>query len=292
MNLNYLECFTSLSETMSFTETAKDFSVSQPSISRQIKLLEEQLGTKLFIRDKHKVHLTEEGVAFKRRVAPLIKELQTTMHITKDRTDEVKGQLGMGCLGEVGQFSIMEKVLGFNKLYPDVDLKMLYTSPDNIIDKVKTGNLDFGIVNELVDQENLRSYEILTEKSVLVTSVTNKKPLVDIGDAKFVAYSLDDGLLVNYIHKYFKKSSISKINRHIVVNSHKSMIEALVDSNYYAVLPYFSVAKAIKRKELRVASEKELKSKMYLIYVDNALMPKRFQLFKKHLIAECKKKVL
>lgn len=290
MNLNYLECFASLSDTLSFTETAREFSVSQPSISRQIRLLEEQLNTKLFIRDKHKVHLTDEGVAFKQRVTPLIKELQSVMNTTQDKTNDLSGRVQFGCLGEVGQYTIMDMILQFNEDHPNLDLQVVYTSPEKIIDKVKNGQLDFGLVNEMVDQENIRTFEVLKERSVLVTRKGNKKALDDVSNAKFVCYTADDSLLVTYVHKFHKKASMSKLNRHIIVNSHKSMIDALVSTDTYAVLPYFSVEQAIKDKELRIASEKELSSSIYLIHVDNNLMPKKNMIFKKHLMELCKKK--
>lgn len=292
MNLNYLECFASLSDTLSFTETARDFSVSQPSISRQIRLLEEQLGTKLFIRDKHKVHLTEEGVAFKQKVTPLIKELKLVMNATQDKTDGIAGRVSFGCLGEIGQYAMMDMILQFTEQYPELGTQVVFTSPEKIIDKVKNGQLDFGLVNEMVDQENIRSFEVLKERSVLVTRYKNKKSLEDINNTKFVCYTDDDSLLVSYIHKFHKKASMSKIRRHIVVNSHRSMIDALMATETYAVLPYFSVERAIKAKELRIASENELNSSIYLIHVDNNLMPRKNMIFKKHLMDQCKKKTI
>ncbi|MEC9282712.1 MAG: LysR family transcriptional regulator [Bdellovibrionota bacterium] len=289
MNLNYLECFASLSETLSFTETAKNFSVSQPSISRQIKLLEEQLNTKLFIRDKHKVYLTEEGKSFKHRVTPLISELQSVMSNTQERTDEVKGSVHFGCLGEVGQNSLMQRILEFNALNSSINLQISYASPQDIIENVKAGIFDFGLVNELVDQENIRTYDIIKERSVLITGGKNKERLADINSAKFVCYSDDDSLLLSYIHKYHKKASFSKLQRHVIVNSHRSMIDAVEATNGYAVLPYFSVEKALKEKRIRIASDKELTSSLYLIHIDNNLMPKKNSLFKQFLIETCKK---
>lgn len=292
MNLNYLECFASLSDTLSFTETARDFSVSQPSISRQIRLLEEQLGTKLFIRDKHKVHLTEEGIAFKQKVTPLIKELQTVMNNTQEKTEEIVGRIQFGCLGEVGQFAVMDMILRIMADFPELNIEVLYTSPDKIIDKVKNGQIDFGLVNEIVDQENIRSFELLKERAVLVTGKTNKKPLSDVSKAKFICYTPDDTLLMTYIHKFHKKASMSKINRHVVVNSHRSMIDALEAIGGYAVLPYFSVEKAIANKRVRIASDKELNSSIYLIHVVNNLMPRKNSIFKKQLMELCKLKTL
>lgn len=290
MNLNYLECFSSLSETLSFTETAKDFAVSQPSISRQIKLLEEQLNTKLFIRDKHKVHLTEQGLKFKQRINPLIKELKLIMEKTQNQSEKIQGTIHFGSLSEVGQYSLMDVLLKFQNLHPNVNLDMNFISPQSIIEKIKTGSLDFGVVNDFIDQENIKSFKILKEKSVLVTKYSNSKTIEENDNPEFVCYSYNDKLLIDFLHKFYKKVSLSKINRKVIVNSHRSMIESLTHSSAYAVLPYFSVEKAIKEKELKIASEKELKSELYLIYLDNNLMARRNMEFKKFIIEEMKEK--
>ncbi|MCB0348606.1 MAG: LysR family transcriptional regulator [Bdellovibrionales bacterium] len=277
---------------MSFTETAKQFSVSQPSISRQIKLLEEQLNQKLFVRDKHKVHLTDAGLQLKSRLRPLIKEIKTILDTTQENVTHLSGTISFGCLTEVGQNTFIDMLIDFHKVYPNINFDTHFISPEDIIEKVKTGQLDFGVIGQAVELENIRTYELIEEKEVLVTRKGNSKPIEDIYKCEFITYLYHDVLLVSYLQKFYNKLSYSKIRKAFSVNSHKAMIEALESGNYYAVMPYFSVERAIKGGRLEIVSKNELKNHLYLIYVENNLMPMKNDLFKKHIISWCKKKSL
>tara|TARA_B100001248_G_scaffold262696_1_gene261032 strand:+ start:3635 stop:4513 length:879 start_codon:yes stop_codon:yes gene_type:complete len=292
MNLNYLECFVSLSETMSFTETAKEFSVSQPSISRQIRLLEEQLNQKLFIRDKHKVHLTEAGMELKTRLRPLMKELKNVISSAQEDADNLKGTLHVGCLGEVGQHAVMRSILDFHQQNPGVDIETQFLSPNLIIDKIKLGQLDFGIIGQEIDLENVRAYKLMEERCVLVTRASNEKIIEDINQMSFVTYTHHDVLLVDYLHHFYKRIPYGKIKKPISVNSHRSMVEALFENDYYAIIPYFSVEKEIQSGKLKIVSDKEITNQLYLIYMENSLMPLKNELFRKHIMAWAKTKSL
>lgn len=291
MNLNYLECFVSLSDTLSFTETAREFSVSQPCISRQIKLLEEQLSMKLFIRDKHKVHLTEEGSQFKIRVKPLINELKSVLNAVQSNIDKVEGSISIGCLSEVGKTAFLPMILDFKTNYPDIKLNISFSSPVEIMDKVKTGQMDFGITTEPVQSEQIKTINLIEENSVLVTSANNINNIADIYDANFVVYDNNDELLQRFTSKYFTKSNFSKIKKDIVVNSHRSMIRALeATQNTFAIMPYFSVEKSIMENRLRMVPGYELKNQLFLMFIDNYLMPLKNSLFKKFIVESCVKK--
>lgn len=296
MNLNYLECFVSLSETMSFTETARQFSVSQPSISRQIRLLEEQLNQKLFVRNKHKVHLTEAGMQLKSRLRPLIKEIKTILDTTQENVNHLSGSISFGCLSEVGQNTFIDMLLDFHKEHPRISFDTQFIDPEEIIEKIKTGHLDFGVIGQAIQLENLRTYELIEEREVLVTRSENPMSIEDIYQniyqCEFITYLQHDVLLASYLQAFYQKVSYAKIKKAFSVNSHKSMIEVLESGNYFAVMPYFSVEKSVREGRLKVVSKNELKNHLYLIYVENNLMPLKNEMFRKHIISWCKKKSL
>src|SRR5262245_15341788 len=101
--LHHIECFASLASTLSFTETARQLRLSQPSVSRQIKQLEELVGTTLFLRDRHRVHLSEAGRDLKSRIVPLFDEMQRVLEATRGSAMQVEGRLRIGSLFEFGQ---------------------------------------------------------------------------------------------------------------------------------------------------------------------------------------------
>lgn len=72
INLNFLRSFLELAETLNFSQAAKNLSMAQPGLSRQIKQLEESLQTTLFLRDNKRVRLTQEGQYLKNHITPLL----------------------------------------------------------------------------------------------------------------------------------------------------------------------------------------------------------------------------
>src|SRR5262245_20573184 len=115
MDLSTLESFISLSETLSFTKTAKALGLTQPSISRQLKQLEEQLGIQLFFRDRHRVELTPEGKEFKGSLTPLLRELRLVFEQSREKMSKPEGLLSFCCYPEIGQYFFMRILLTFQE---------------------------------------------------------------------------------------------------------------------------------------------------------------------------------
>ncbi len=99
INLNHLETFCILAETLSFSRTAKLLSTSQPSVSRTIKNLEKDLGHELFLRASKQVQLTKEGMALMDKVMPSYKELVSAISNNKI----VKTKIRAGSIPEAGR---------------------------------------------------------------------------------------------------------------------------------------------------------------------------------------------
>lgn len=215
-DLSYLDCFVILSETLSFSETATFMAISQPSVSRQIRLLEERLKTPLFVRDKHRVLLTAAGLELRGRIAPLIKEVQQSLHAVRERSEKVEGKVSLGCLQEAGQAIFFQLLLSFQKSYSHLQLHVEYLKEMEIVEKVKKGDLTFGVVTQPVDLESVRTYDLREEKSVMVTRESNQRKMQAFTDEEFIVYREHDRLLAAYIKKHspgtansFKPSCIS-----------------------------------------------------------------------------------
>jgi DNA-binding transcriptional LysR family regulator len=71
MNLEHIQAFLTLAETLNFSAAARKLGLTQPSVTRQIRLLEESLKAQLFLRDRHGVRLTRAGEAMRVQLAPI-----------------------------------------------------------------------------------------------------------------------------------------------------------------------------------------------------------------------------
>ncbi len=288
MNLNYLESFLSLSETLSFTETARRLKLTQPSVSRQIRSLEDELKSQLFIRDKHRVQLTREGKELRATVAPLFDEIQGAFTRSIENSQTLRGQLSVGCLQEVGMYFFFQQILEFQRDNPEIDFHVRYQRQDELLDLLREGEVDFAIVSRSLIAESIRSYRLLEERSVLVTRAQSLLEEKDLGTAPFVAYNKSDALALSFFKSQFPQLDFTRLRRVSSVNSHASMLETLLARDCFAVLPYFSVRKLIESKALKLVSEKENRSTLYLVHMENQALSRRNEVFRKFLMEKCK----
>ena len=287
MNLNYLETFLHVSETLSFSKSAIRLKVAQPAVSRQIKLLEQQLGHQLFVRDRQKVRLSPEGEMLKKRIGPLLAEIIESVTRAHDEGTSLEGLVSIGSVSESGEKIFLPLINNFKKEHPEVDFKVKFLKIPEIIERVKNGTLDFGIIPVAVDTMNIRAYRLLKEESVLVTRASNNNP-IDLRKASFVVYREEDPLLESFFKKNNIRIPFSKIKFGMIVNSYTAIIDTLHEHDFYAVLPRFTVENEIKNGLLKIASPKKVESYIYLIHYENDLMEKRKKVFRDYILSAAK----
>lgn len=106
MNRNQLEIFFSLSKTLNFTKTAKEFYTSQPTISRQISLLEEEWGLSLFVRNKREVSLTLSGEIMYEKCMEALKLIDDGIAKSKEAINGTTGEIRIGILETMNSSNI------------------------------------------------------------------------------------------------------------------------------------------------------------------------------------------
>ena len=288
MNLNFIKCFLVLADQLSFSKTAKILGVAQPSVSRQIRLLEEDLNVALFLRDRHQVRLTREGKQLRISLGPLIEGMEQALARSHKESSALSGPLHIGCLPEVGQHLIYHLILEFQEQHPELDFHVSYLQYAEVLELLKSGGVDFGVMIDVPVGESFRAYELFQERSVLVTRTGNKMALENLTELPFLGYTRTDRLLDGFLKTIDPKADISRLKRLSSVNSHKSMVEALLMRDCFAVLPYFTVQDLVEARKLRIASKKDSRSHIYLVQPDLGQPSRKSEVFRSYLIKSCK----
>ena len=188
------------------TRAADILHVTQPTLSRQLIELEDELGTALLIRGKRSVTLTDEGFLFKQQ-AEMIVELSDKLehtemivelsdkleHTFKDKKDVVCGTIRIGASEAVGCRALALYMKEFREKYPDVQFDLYNGMADNIKEMLERGLLDLGLVLEPVDTAKfeyvrlpqketwgllLRKDHELAEKETLIVEEIRQYPLI------------------------------------------------------------------------------------------------------------------
>lgn len=155
MELRLLRYFLSVAQEENITRAAEQLHIAQPSLSKQMMELEQELGKKLFIRGKRKITLTEEGVLLRKRAAEILMLCEKTEREIAQASSMVGGELSIGG----GSSATMARtVTAMAKKYPNVRFQILNGDAEKITEHLEHGTLDFGILIEPVD---LTKYEHL-----------------------------------------------------------------------------------------------------------------------------------
>lgn len=128
MNLLSLKYFISVAEFSSFTKAANHLYVTQPTLSRQIADLEEEVGVQLFSRDKRSVNLTRAGEILLQEAKEIVNRFDNLLILLKNESGKINGSLNVGYLGVFEYDLLIEPISTFGRKYPDVHIGLTRAS--------------------------------------------------------------------------------------------------------------------------------------------------------------------
>lgn len=171
MELRVLRYFLTVAREQSFTRAASRLHITQPTLSRQLAALEEELGTVLFDRGGRHITLTDEGLLLKRRALEILEEFHSD-------ESEIEGIIHIGC-GEFVAVETLAEILGqYKKQYPLVQITLHTGTADTILSKMNQGLIDLGLFMEPVNTEELE-YIRIRESDQWVTGMRPEDPLAE-----------------------------------------------------------------------------------------------------------------
>ena len=151
MDIRLLEYYLAVAKQGNITRAAEQLHVTQPTISRQLMDLEENVGTPLMIRGKRQVTLTEAGVLFQQRAEEIVALMEKTLRDVSDLDDLLGGTVSIGCVETRASRMLAKALKGFSAQYPKVQYDLYSGIGDDIREKLDQGELDFGILVEPVE---------------------------------------------------------------------------------------------------------------------------------------------
>ena len=158
MELRVLNYFLAVAREENFTKAANMLHVTQPTLSRQIADLEQELGVKLFVRSNYNIVLTEDGMILKRSAQEILSLDDKTKRDFIKKEEALSGTISIGS-GEFRSTEYLAKIIAeFRKKYPNVKYEIYSGNATNIRDYIERGFLDMGLMSEPVD---MRKYNFV-----------------------------------------------------------------------------------------------------------------------------------
>lgn len=174
MEIRVLKYFLAVAREGSITKAANSLHLTQPTLTRQLQDLEHELKQKLFIRGKHNVTLTQEGLILRKRAQEIIDMVEKTEAEFQSISDSISGDIYIGG-GETDSMKYIAEVIKDLQLeYPGIKYHIYSGNAEDVTEKLDRGLLDFGVLIQPVDLSKYDSIE-LPEKDVwgVITRMDN-----------------------------------------------------------------------------------------------------------------------
>lgn len=151
MEPRVLKYFLAVAREENITKAAALLHLTQPTLSRQLMQLEEELRVQLFRRSRYHIELTEDGMLLRRRAQELVDLAEKTTREFTMRETELMGEIAIGA-GETRSMSFLSRAMvSFRERYPKVTFRIFSATADDVKERLDTGLLDMGLLTEPVD---------------------------------------------------------------------------------------------------------------------------------------------
>jgi len=170
MDLRTLRYFVTVAEELNITKAAAILNISQPPLSSQIIGLEEELETKLFIRGKRHLQLTDSGQFLYRRAKEILRMAEQTKAEVLSMNRGISGTISIGLVEGMAPSIAAEWISGFLQNYPQVRFRILDGSSDDLIEKMRGGLISLAVITAPYDQVLLNSFPVGNERMVALMS--------------------------------------------------------------------------------------------------------------------------
>lgn len=172
MELRVLQYFLAVTKAQSISGAARLLHLSQPTLSRQLQELEQELGKKLFIRSNRNITLTEEGVILRKRAEEIIELVQKTQNEITTSDIEISGEIYMGAGESQCVRPLIQAIQNLRKKYTHIRLHIISGDKTAVLEDLEHGLIDFALLFGEIDATR---YDSLTLPSVDCFGVMMRK---------------------------------------------------------------------------------------------------------------------
>ena len=250
MDLRQLEILQAIAETGSFTACGRKLHVSQSAISRQILLLEEELGEPLFLRVGRQVRMTPAAESLVQLGQRVFLDVRETVGTITDRTRELRGTLRLSGGMTVCLYVFPPLLKHLRRVHPHLDVRLTVATAGRSVQEIRGGRVDAGLLTLPVQESDLVTVPVLREELLLVTTPTHplarrrKVAPADLDGQPFVLFEVGSATR-KVIDQFF---ATEKIEPTIVMDTENvEIIKAMVKTGMgVGIVPYQAVAREVR----------------------------------------------
>lgn len=178
MEIRVLKYFLTVVREGGINRAAEALHITQPTLSRQLSQLEEEVGVRLFHRGSRKITLTDEGMLLRRRAEEILSLVDRTEKELAWQEELIEGRIVIGC-GELAAMQVLPEIIAsFHQQYPLVSYDFFTANADLVKEQMEKGLVDIGVLLEPIDMEKF-DFIRLAGKERWVVLMRPDDPLAD-----------------------------------------------------------------------------------------------------------------
>jgi LysR family transcriptional regulator, nitrogen assimilation regulatory protein len=237
MDLRTLRYFVQIAEQRSFTKAAHRLHVAQPSLTRQIHKLEEELAVSLFVRLSRGVALTEAGELLLDHATRLLRDVERTQSALREHGATPSGPVLLGLPPTLGPVLLPQLITRLRRHYPKVVLEVVPSRNLTLADWLLTGRVDVALMAQTDPQPELVVSEIAREEMVVVSGPGMRKEGVVAAEELGELPLIGTASLFAITNNLLKRHGV-RLHVDLVLNNLDAVRTMVQQSLCYSVFPY------------------------------------------------------
>jgi DNA-binding transcriptional LysR family regulator len=250
MDLRQLEILQAIAETGSFTACGRKLHVSQSAISRQIALLEEELGEPLFLRVGRQVRMTPAAESLVQLGQRVFQDVRDTVGAITDRTRALRGTLRLAGGMTVCLYVFPPLLKHLRRVHPALEVRVTVATAARSVEEIRGGRVDAGLLTLPVEESDLITVPVLREELLVLTMPTHRLARQkrigpqDLAEEPFILFEAGSATR-RVIDSFFLTE---KIEPTIVMDTENvEIIKAMVKTGLgISIVPYQAVAREVR----------------------------------------------
>jgi len=175
MELRQLRYIVALSQERNFLRAAKRVNITQPTLSHQIKKLEEEIGTPLFERSSHGVRMTAAGQKFIPYAIATLDNLEKGIAELREESHAISGKIAIGAIPTISPYLLPDVLIGLRTEAPQLSLELYEETTSSLLESLKAGKIELGILALPIADAGIVSRSLGKEEFLL--AVAKQHPL-------------------------------------------------------------------------------------------------------------------
>ena len=277
LDYHKLKIFKTVADTKSFSKAAELLFLSQPTVTLQVKKLENYLGITLFHRDKKGVLLTREGEIFYKYISKILEDYDLLEEGLSDLKENLQKTLRIGASTTIGDFLLPDILPEFLKEKEDIKISLFVGNSKEIEEGILSKSFYIGLIEDEIHSSKYEIVEFYNDEIILIASKNTDIPeeidVKDLKKYKFIFRETGSGTR-NIVEKNLEKKGI-KIKPDIEISSSNAIARLVSNTDYLSFVSRLVVKNLLgtRLKEVKVKGL-NLTRKFYCITQKNIRLPK------------------